>query len=62
MEHADEFQDFRPFFLVTRPVVLNDRPERLDPICTDDLINLQIALALSKDVLDFVEDHHIFRA
>jgi hypothetical protein len=39
---------------------MSGRPLREDPIGQDDVMNLQIALALSKDVLDFLEDHHIF--
>lgn len=36
------------------------RPKRDLIINHEDVINLQIALALSKDVLDFIQDHHIF--
>jgi hypothetical protein len=55
-------QEFREFLQIYRFPVLSGRPNRLDPISRDDVLNLQIALALSKDVLDFIEDHHIFNA
>jgi len=51
----------KPFFQYFRFPELTGRPNRLEPINTDDVLNLQIALALSKDVLDFIEDHHIFK-
>ena len=53
---------FEPFFNYSRYPELTGRPNRIDPINIDDIMNLQIALALAKDVLDFVEDHHIFKA
>jgi len=36
------------------------RPNRVEIIGKEDIMNLTISLALSKDVLDFIEDHHIF--
>lgn len=36
------------------------RPARTDIISNDDILNLRIALELSGDVREFLEDHHIF--
>ncbi len=59
MGKYDDFQELWQYF---RGPVLSRRPNREEPIGMDDLINLQIALALSKDVLEFTEDQHIFSA
>lgn len=56
------FEDFHELWQYYRGPSLSRRPVRLEPIGFDDLLNLQIALALSKDVLDFLEDQHIFSA
>jgi len=53
--------DFHTYYQYIRIPDLIGRPQREDPIGHDDELNLQIALALSKDVLDFLEDHHIFK-
>jgi len=53
--------EFRTFYQYIRMPDFVGRPSREEPINHDDLLNLQIALALSKDVLDFLQDQHIFR-
>jgi hypothetical protein len=56
----DPNREFDGIFTYFRPQGLTGRPDRAERIGQDDLLNLRIALALSKDVLDFIEDHHIF--
>jgi len=53
-------EEFSYFYHYIRQPKLEGRPNRQDPIGPDDLLNLKIALELDKDVLDFLEDHHIF--
>ena len=38
-----------------------DRPDRNFVIGKDDILNLTIALETGNDVLDILEDQHIFR-
>ena len=40
---------------------LKGRPDRESNISKDDMINLQIALELSRDVSTFWQDKHIFK-
>lgn len=54
------FEDFHELWQYYKGPVLSRRPSRNEPIGNDDVLNLQIALALSKDVLEFIEDQHIF--
>lgn len=56
----DKNSDFSEIYRYFKTPELVGRPNREDPISLDDQLNLRIALALSKDVLDFIEDHHIF--
>ena len=41
--------------------LLKGRPDREFPISKDDVINLQIALEISRDVSTFWADKHIFK-
>lgn len=58
MDKHREIQQFLEMFRAPKP---KGRPLRNEPINLDDILNLKIALALSKDVLDFLQDHHIFK-
>lgn len=52
-----QFQaDFQYFHIPAQ----TGRPNRMEIIGKEDIMNLTISLALSKDVLDFMKDHHIF--
>ncbi len=56
MKHAarhEAIKDKIPF--------LKGRPDREFPISKDDLINLQIALEIHRDVSTFWMDKHIFK-
>jgi hypothetical protein len=55
-------EDFQELWQFYKGPSLSKRPARNEPIGKDDVVNLQIALALSKDVLEFIEDQHIFSA
>lgn len=59
MGNLEDFQELWQFY---KGPSLSKRPARIEPIGNDDVVNLQIALALSKDVLEFTEDQHIFSA
>ena len=56
----DPYREIKPFFDGFRYPELVGRPARSEVISKDDILNLVIALELAKDVLDFLEDHHIF--
>ena len=52
VRHVTEGKDKIPF--------LQGRPERLNPIDRDDVLNLQIALGLHEDAVDLCKDPHLF--